>query len=171
MGMEVRAAGGRGLGSCAGAPAARCPLPLPAAAASCMPLHAAACVGGWMIESKVNHLSELTTPHGSADTHLSCVDSPHATCTLPCRRAHSRACARACWHATRTCRAADPGVPVAVPRPRAAQDSSGISRDEMAEALMQVSEGKIPTDRIALRELCREMQQWPAMDEPTSEWE
>ena len=36
---------------------------------------------------------------------------------------------------------------------------------------MQVSEGKIPTDRIALRELCREMQQWPAMDEPTSEWE
>jgi hypothetical protein len=51
--------------------------------------------------------------------------------------------------------------------PASLQDSSGISRDEMAVALMEVSEGRIPTDRIALRELCREISQWPALDEPT----
>ena len=48
----------------------------------------------------------------------------------------------------------------------AAQDSSGISREEMAAALMDVAEGRIPADRIALRELCKELQQWPALDEP-----
>ena len=35
----------------------------------------------------------------------------------------------------------------------------------MAAALMEVSEGRIPGDRIALRELCKEMKQWPALDE------
>ena len=35
---------------------------------------------------------------------------------------------------------------------------------------MEVSEGRIPSDRIALRELCRELTAWPALDEPTSEW-
>jgi hypothetical protein len=49
-----------------------------------------------------------------------------------------------------------------------AQDSSGISRDEMAGALMEVSEGRIPADRIALRELWKEISQWPALDEPIS---
>ena len=39
----------------------------------------------------------------------------------------------------------------------------------MATALMEVSEGRIPADRIALRELWKEMQQWPALDEPASE--
>ena len=44
------------------------------------------------------------------------------------------------------------------------EDSSGVSRDEMAEALMEVAEGKIPADRIALRELHREMIDWPFLD-------
>lgn len=49
------------------------------------------------------------------------------------------------------------------------QDSSGVSREEMAAALMEVSEGRIPGDRIALRELWREINEWPAMDEPSRE--
>lgn len=48
------------------------------------------------------------------------------------------------------------------------EDSCGISREEMATALMEVSEGKIPADRIALRELSREMSAWPALDEPSA---
>lgn len=63
---------------------------------------------------------------------------------------------------------------VAIEDPRARErrlmgmeDSSGISRDEMAVALMEVSEGRIPSDRIALRELWREISAWPALDEPT----
>lgn len=44
------------------------------------------------------------------------------------------------------------------------EDSSGVSRDEMADALDAVAEGKIPTDRIALRELHREMVNWPFVD-------
>lgn len=39
-----------------------------------------------------------------------------------------------------------------------------MSRDEMALALMDVSEGRIPKDRIALRELTREMNEWPFAD-------
>lgn len=44
------------------------------------------------------------------------------------------------------------------------QDTSGVSRDELALALMEVSEGRIPKDRIALRELTREMREWPFAD-------
>ena len=44
------------------------------------------------------------------------------------------------------------------------QESSGVSRDELALALMEVSEGRIPKDRIALRELTREMRDWPFAD-------
>ena len=44
------------------------------------------------------------------------------------------------------------------------EDSSGVSRDEMAEALETVAEGKVPADRIALRELHREMINWPFVD-------
>ena len=44
------------------------------------------------------------------------------------------------------------------------QDSSGVSRDEMAAALLEVAEGRVPTDRIALRELFREMSAWPFLD-------
>lgn len=64
---------------------------------------------------------------------------------------------------------------VAIEDPRARErrlmgmeDNSGISREEMATALMEVSEGRIPSDRIALRELWKEMSQWPALDEPPS---
>ena len=39
-----------------------------------------------------------------------------------------------------------------------------MSRDEMAAALAEVAEGRIPKDRIALRELTREMMTWPYAD-------
>ncbi len=39
-----------------------------------------------------------------------------------------------------------------------------MSRDELAAALYEVSEGRIPKDRIALRELTREMLEWPYAD-------
>jgi hypothetical protein len=44
------------------------------------------------------------------------------------------------------------------------EDSRGVSRDEMADALTEVSEGRVPRDRIALRELHREMLNWPFLD-------
>lgn len=44
------------------------------------------------------------------------------------------------------------------------EDASGVSRDEMAEALAEVAEGRIPADRIALRELHREIVNWPFLD-------
>jgi hypothetical protein len=46
----------------------------------------------------------------------------------------------------------------------ALQDESGVSRDEMAAALQEVAEGRIPKDRLALRELAREMIEWPYKD-------
>lgn len=48
--------------------------------------------------------------------------------------------------------------------PRAAsplQDERGVSRDEMASALMDVAEGRIPKDRIALKCLRDEVAGWP----------
>lgn len=60
---------------------------------------------------------------------------------------------------------------VAIEDPRARErrlmgmeDSSGVSRDEMADALAEVAEGRVPTDRIALRELHREIITWPFVD-------
>ena len=44
------------------------------------------------------------------------------------------------------------------------QEDSGVSRDELAAALTEVAEGRVPRDRIALRELCREMSEWPYAD-------
>lgn len=41
------------------------------------------------------------------------------------------------------------------------QDEGGASRDDMVVALIEVSEGRIPKDRIALRELYRELIEWP----------
>lgn len=37
----------------------------------------------------------------------------------------------------------------------------GCSRDEMAAALVDVSEGRIPKDRIALRALYTDLRGWP----------
>ena len=37
----------------------------------------------------------------------------------------------------------------------------GCSRDEMAAALVDVSEGRIPKDRIALRALYTDLKEWP----------
>jgi len=44
------------------------------------------------------------------------------------------------------------------------EESSGVSRDELAAALTEVAEGRIPKDRLALRELAREMAEWPYAD-------
>lgn len=44
------------------------------------------------------------------------------------------------------------------------EDDSGVSRDELAAALTEVAEGRIPKDRLALRELAREMREWPYAD-------
>jgi len=44
------------------------------------------------------------------------------------------------------------------------EDSRGVSRDEMAEALSEVAEGRIPNDRIALRELHKEIMNWPFLE-------
>ncbi len=41
------------------------------------------------------------------------------------------------------------------------QDESGASRDEVAAALVEVAAGRVPKDRIALRELFSEMTAWP----------
>lgn len=44
------------------------------------------------------------------------------------------------------------------------ESDSGVSRDELAAALTEVAEGRIPKDRLALRELAREMANWPYAD-------
>lgn len=44
------------------------------------------------------------------------------------------------------------------------QDTSGVSRDEVAAALVEVAEGRVPKDRVALRELHRDMINWPFLD-------
>ena len=44
------------------------------------------------------------------------------------------------------------------------EDSRGVSRDEMAQALVDVAEGRLPQDRIALRELHKEMINWPFLN-------
>lgn len=46
-----------------------------------------------------------------------------------------------------------------------------MSRDEMATALMDVTEGRVPADRIALRELHREMVNWPFLRQDTESGE
>lgn len=44
------------------------------------------------------------------------------------------------------------------------ENAGGVSRDEMAAALMEVVDGRIPKDRIALRELCNEILGWPWLE-------
>lgn len=44
------------------------------------------------------------------------------------------------------------------------EDASGASREEIAAALMDVHEGRIPKDRIALKVLWEEMMNWPSLD-------
>eukprot|EP01026_Neomeris_dumetosa_P056305 TRINITY_DN5147_c0_g1_i4.p1 TRINITY_DN5147_c0_g1~~TRINITY_DN5147_c0_g1_i4.p1 ORF type:complete len:247 (+),score=34.02 TRINITY_DN5147_c0_g1_i4:104-742(+) len=43
------------------------------------------------------------------------------------------------------------------------ENESGVSRDEMMFALTDVGNGKIPKDRIALRELHKEIINWPSL--------
>ncbi|KXZ44888.1 hypothetical protein GPECTOR_61g841 [Gonium pectorale] len=44
------------------------------------------------------------------------------------------------------------------------EDERGVSRDEMAAALVEIGEGRIPNDRIALKCLHDEMTNWPFME-------
>eukprot|EP00898_Chlorokybus_atmophyticus_P004823 jgi/Chlat1/5341/Chrsp35S05276 len=45
------------------------------------------------------------------------------------------------------------------------ENESGVSRDELAAALMEVKEGKTPQDRAALRLLADELLNWPGLDQ------
>jgi hypothetical protein len=45
------------------------------------------------------------------------------------------------------------------------QDERGVSRDEMAAALLDVAEGRVPKDRLALKCLIEEMLAWPFLGE------
>lgn len=53
-----------------------------------------------------------------------------------------------------------PPPPAPCPLP-CAQDERGVSRDEMAAALDDITDGRVPKDRIALKCLCEEMREWP----------
>ncbi|KAG2447736.1 hypothetical protein HYH02_007196 [Chlamydomonas schloesseri] len=44
------------------------------------------------------------------------------------------------------------------------EDERGVSRDEMAQALVEVGEGRVPNDRIALKCLHDEMLGWPFLE-------
>jgi hypothetical protein len=44
------------------------------------------------------------------------------------------------------------------------QDERGVSRDEMAAALLEVAEGRVPKDRLALKCLLEDMASWPFLD-------
>ena len=44
------------------------------------------------------------------------------------------------------------------------ENAGGVSRDEMAAVLMEVVDGRLPKDRIALRELYTEISGWPWLD-------
>ncbi len=39
-----------------------------------------------------------------------------------------------------------------------------MSRDEMAAALLEVAEGRLPKDRVALKCVYEEMSEWPFLD-------
>ncbi|GAQ83480.1 Thylakoid protein assisting PS1 assembly with Ycf3 [Klebsormidium nitens] len=45
------------------------------------------------------------------------------------------------------------------------EDDSGVSREELAAALVDVNEGRVPDDAYVLRELTKEMLNWPNLDE------
>ena len=59
----------------------------------------------------------------------------------------------------------DDGFGLSMQHMLSAQDDSGASRDEVAAALLEVADGKIPKDRIALRQLYREIKEWPFVEE------
>jgi len=44
------------------------------------------------------------------------------------------------------------------------EEGAGVSRDEVAAALLTVNAGKIPLDRLALKELVNEVRMWPFLD-------
>ncbi|KAL6764752.1 hypothetical protein V8C86DRAFT_1367203 [Haematococcus lacustris] len=49
------------------------------------------------------------------------------------------------------------------------EDTQGVSRDEMAAALLEVAEGRVPKDRIALKCLYEEIASWPFLEKPMND--
>ncbi|KAL2650981.1 hypothetical protein R1flu_019109 [Riccia fluitans] len=45
------------------------------------------------------------------------------------------------------------------------EDDRGCSKEDMANALLEVYEGRLPQDRLVLRELAKEMLNWPNLEE------
>lgn len=45
------------------------------------------------------------------------------------------------------------------------QVESGVSREDICEALVQIKDGYIPTDPLALRVLTLEMENWPFLND------
>eukprot|EP00983_Pelagomonas_calceolata_P088467 1157209-Pelagomonas_calceolata.AAC.2 len=62
---------------------------------------------------------------------------------------HAQGLGHACVHLSRA--ALKPPQKMAEQRALGIEDSRGVSRDEMAAALMDVAEGRLPKDRIALK--------------------
>eukprot|EP00270_Netrium_digitus_P012196 TRINITY_DN3941_c0_g1_i3.p1 TRINITY_DN3941_c0_g1~~TRINITY_DN3941_c0_g1_i3.p1 ORF type:complete len:308 (-),score=49.47 TRINITY_DN3941_c0_g1_i3:101-1024(-) len=49
------------------------------------------------------------------------------------------------------------------------ENESGCSRDEIADALIDVYEGRIPSDRLTLSTLAEDMRNWPRLEESVEE--
>lgn len=49
-------------------------------------------------------------------------------------------------------------------RAQGIEDDRGVSRDEMAAVLMEIAEGRVPKDRIALKCLYDDMVNWPFLE-------
>jgi hypothetical protein len=44
------------------------------------------------------------------------------------------------------------------------EDGRGCSREDLANALVEINEGRMPADRLVLRELAKEMTAWPNLE-------
>jgi len=44
------------------------------------------------------------------------------------------------------------------------EDPDEITRDDLADALVEVNEGRIPENRVALQLLAKEMAEWPDLE-------
>lgn len=48
------------------------------------------------------------------------------------------------------------------------EDESGASRDDVVQALMEVSANQVPADRVAFRQLVAELRAWPYLEQEDS---
>lgn len=49
------------------------------------------------------------------------------------------------------------------------EDGRGCSREDLANALVEINEGRMPADRLVLRELAKEMTAWPNLEDELQE--